>query len=546
MCHDWRVLDRSTTSISSAVLIVLQATTAFVAVSLVVGLPWLAHPEVVPLTLLTAAVLLIPLWRDERAGAFDLAEPFTLSVLSVAFWHFVVGSAAYAFGLQDDVFYLERIEDRAAVTVVVTQSLILVGLTALGLAARCAPAARAGEWVTERTPRGPVRSRDLQVLTWTLLGIGLVASLIGRAEGTIGYVAASSGAIGAVTGFASMLAAAAPVTFTEAWGAGASRRASIAMGSGIVVVILVQSLVAGNRGTAMAFALTALVALGRRHLRFSTRKLLVGGVAATALLALTVAYGSAYRDVATQADGTVTDDVLANAQDAIVELFDRGPGIVGYVTERVTERLDSTISTSVVVAQFDELGAEERRAGIDNDIVETTAAALVPRWLWPDKPSSNPQVLGEVYFGFPNAYATTPISTLLRNFGPWSVAIGMAIVGGAMGVLYRALAAPGTWTAARAVVYLLIVTRATNLEGSLATFVPDASRLVIMCLAAFLISWGISRALDRAFGEPDVGQPPRPRTPSAEQPPVAAYSLRVLAASIVGLTFVAGLVATAV
>jgi hypothetical protein len=223
--------------------------------------------------------------------------------------------------------------------------------------------------------------------------------------------------------------------------------------------------------------------------------------------------------------------------------------VIGYVTDRVTERLDSTISVSVVVAQYRDLGEEERATGLDNDIARMAVAALVPRAVWKNKPTTDPRVLGEVYFGYPNAYATTPVATLLRNFGPLSIAVGMALVGLVLGIAHKTLAASGTWTGARAVVYILCITRATNLEASLATFLPDASRLIIISLVTIGAAWCVSRVIDAVAGVavPPAGSPAIPPGGSpGDEPRVAARhwprsSPSQLIVALVALTCVAGI-----
>ncbi len=482
---------RRTISIPQSVAAVLTTTSIVVAVVLVVR-PALARPSVGSTPHDPDRPRDLAADPTGRAGP-DLTEPFTLAVVSVCFWHFVVGAAAYSLGFQDDFFYLERLSgDRA---IVATQALLLIGLVSFGLAARSGLAHELGDRIGPVVPRGPTDPHGLQVLTWTLLAVGVTASLIGRAQGTFGYIAVANGTIGSVTGFSAMMASASPITALEANRAGATRRATLAMIAGIGLAVVVQAAAAGNRGTALSYALVALVAGSRSLRRFDMRRLWTAALAAASILAIAMAYGSAYRAASTGVDGTVSDDLGANAAEAVDELVDRGPGLAGFVVERVLERLDSVISASVVVEQYRDLDAEERNAGIDDDIVRTTTAAVVPRFLWSGKPSSDPRAVGEVYFGYPNAYAVTPITGLLRNFGPISIPIGMGLVGLALGLAHRVVNAERGWTGARGVVYVLCATRAAGFEGSYASIVPDASRLVAIALFVFGLAAIVARVL---------------------------------------------------
>ncbi len=88
------------------------------------------------------------------------------------------------------------------------------------------------------------------MLTWTLLAVGVTASLLGRSQGTFGYIAVANGTIGSVTGFSAMMASVSPITALEANRAGATRRATLAMIAGIGLAVVVQAAAAGNRGTA--------------------------------------------------------------------------------------------------------------------------------------------------------------------------------------------------------------------------------------------------------------------------------------------------------
>lgn len=463
--------------------------------TLVLGWPFVPHPAVVPMVLVTAVVLLWPLVRDGLAGHLDLAEPLNLAIWTNAAWHYVAGATVFAVGAQDRLFYVARLDndDRA---VVVTQIYALIGFVALGVASRSRASTASAARLLRAVPAGPSSPVELQVFTWTLLAIGASASSIGSLQGTFGFAALTTSSVSAVVHFCASLAWVAPIPLVGAWRSGASKRAICLMAGGTIVTVALQAFLSGNRGSILAYGITSTLALARADLRMPARRLLTVCVGFFLLVAIGVAYGSSYRSAALRPDGSVSPAVFSNSQRALSDLADRRAGVVPWTAQRMLERFDALASASVVVEQHRELAAAEDSLGLDGDVVRALHATFVPRVVSPDKPTSfDAQGLAELYFGRRNAYATTPFTDLLRNFGPLGIVLGMLALGFVLGTLHQGLASSESWTAMRAGLFALLALRAVNYEGSFASILPDASRLVVVYLLAIGIVFAICRVL---------------------------------------------------
>jgi len=119
------------------------------------------------------------------------------------------------------------------------------------------------------------------------------------------------------------------------------------------------------------------------------------------------------------------------------------------------------------------------------------AITLVPRLLWPGKPTGNEAVVfGRTYFGAPSdsvsAYAITNIGDLYIHSGPWGVAIGMVTWGAIAGCLFRWL-----WrrqSPSALLIYVVAVSQMVQVELNFTDLISSAFRAV-------LLAWVVGRAL---------------------------------------------------
>jgi len=157
-------------------------------------------------------------------------------------------------------------------------------------------------------------------------------------------------------------------------------------------------------------------------------------------------------------------------------------------TRTLFERIENLSSLAVVVANYEKLEAYEASYGLKNNIYNDLITSLVPRFLWPGKPStSDPRAYSDLYFNFgENSFAITPFGDLLRNFGLIGVPLGMMIVGIYLRLIYGLLIeseVPRLWKKMAYYPLLTIV----SYEAFYATMFPSMIRTLLMIVVCLLI-----------------------------------------------------------
>ena len=119
------------------------------------------------------------------------------------------------------------------------------------------------------------------------------------------------------------------------------------------------------------------------------------------------------------------------------------------------------------------------------------AITLLPRLLWPGKPTGGEGVLfGRTYFGASfdsrSSYAVTNMGDLYMHSGPWGVAVGMVIWGAVAGLLFRWL-----WrrqSPSALLVYVVALFQMTQVEIDFTALISGAFRAVVL-------AWVVGRVL---------------------------------------------------
>jgi hypothetical protein len=175
--------------------------------------------------------------------------------------------------------------------------------------------------------------------------------------------------------------------------------------------------------------------------------------------------------------------VSAAAETVVTFTREPRPGRVRALLLGVGQRLNLLSDVSVTIARYRALKPLEASHGISG-IWTMTWTGFVPRAIWPSKPRvSDARAYADLYFGWDgNSYATTPTADLIRNFGPFAMPAGMALLGLVLGSLRAALGAGGQAAdGERAALYTMLVL-SLNLEGSYGMLLPTMLRVALVTL----------------------------------------------------------------
>jgi hypothetical protein len=254
--------------------------------------------------------------------------------------------------------------------------------------------------------------------------------------------------------------------------------------------VLFEVVSSGRRGALLQFALIAGAAVmlsgsGRRR----PRPWRVAMFAAAAVCAVIVgmAYGTTFRQIrgGQDAQAASVGDYAQSAADAAGVVADRGvAGNVTFALTHLAERLEIVSSVAVIVGNHDRLEPFEQAMGLQDNIRTSFASMLVPRIVWPEKPTvSDPRALAELYFGYRNSYAITPVADLYRNFGMLGVPVGMICLGLLLRFIYAALIEDRPPSIARSTAYVTLL-MAVSYEGFFGAIVPTLLRSGLVLIVA--------------------------------------------------------------
>jgi hypothetical protein len=244
---------------------------------------------------------------------------------------------------------------------------------------------------------------------------------------------------------------------------------------GIVVEIAFAYVFSGRRTTGKHYAVgTTLVVLA-----------LVGGMI----------YGSTFRSI----KDTQEQIAFSEYASVVSATFDKiGDEDLGTVLEdgfsALANRIDSVSSLAVVVSNYEALAPYEETWGINNNIYVDTVTFFVPRVIWPDKPISiEPQKYADLYFNYSeNSFTMTPMGDLLRNFGPWSIPIGMMILGFLIRMMYASLVEGRNFSYWRSTVFFMLLV-SISYEGTYGLIVPTLFKIGLTAFAGMGFVYLLSR-----------------------------------------------------
>jgi hypothetical protein len=440
-------------------------------------LPWAA--------LLALIAALLPIIESARRGRFDLYSPLTFVTWSHLVPAHVLGGLALVNGWTPGLIVLIPSPDRA---LPLTMFYLAVGFLSVGLGYALPFGRSLGARLGRLLPDREWQPRSTIPGALVLLGIAGLLQYLAFRSGLMGYqVTDSLGSLDAALALSSQTISVAASALL--WLA-VFREPRLTRRTVPIVVLLVAwtiaiSVVSGRRGALIQEILLAGGAYWLSGRRIGSRHAIVLGLAAALAVSVGMAYGTTFRLLKLTEERIAFSEYVDLSGRAVVATLDRGlAGNAEFVVRHLTERLELITTVAVIVANYERLQPFEHEFGLSDNIVSGVATSLIPRVIWPDKPSVlDPRAVGELYFGYRNSFGITPIGDLIRNFGPLSIPIGMALVGLGLRVLYAALIENRRVSMWRSAAYLVLLT-SVSFEQFYGSILPTILRTGVVLAVA--------------------------------------------------------------
>ena len=195
----------------------------------------------------------------------------------------------------------------------------------------------------------------------------------------------------------------------------------------LIAYIIYSALISGNRGALLSSMIAILMAYLLSGRRISFRQGIAVAIVLIGVLLGGMIYGSIFRTMKPMSERLNIDEYFSLGRSTMLSIRenDLRRNLV-FGINRLFERFENLSSLAVIVANYRELRPLEEHYGLANNIWTDTWTAIIPRFIWPQKPViSNARAFGALYFNFgDNAFAITPIGDFATKFWTYRDSIG--------------------------------------------------------------------------------------------------------------------------
>lgn len=271
-------------------------------------------------------------------------------------------------------------------------------------------------------------------------------------------------------------------------------------------LVLTTSAASASRGALFSALALILACYLYAQERFRFRQLWKWATVLIVGLWVGVVFGTSFRWIKIEelgrAEAMNAEQVAAIARQSASEIGTKTVSeSMKFGWDRIVERLDGLTSLAVIVGNSGALKRDERALGIDHNIRRDFVNSLVPRFLWPEKPTVGiAEQIGGLYYGTEHTSpAVTYMGDLYRNFGWAGVFPGMFLIGLVLRTLYAWLIEGHVLTGARVGIFF-ITNAAVGYEGLYSTYFPSLIRAVVVGLAGVWAAFVAGRVLLGSFG----------------------------------------------
>jgi hypothetical protein len=448
------------------------------------------RPYLIPWVMGTGIVIAAPMFYLRSKKELTFTNPIVFAALSYFFPVFFLGGWSLAFGLSH-YFYLSYVSE-PEYTFPLAFVYIMLGFAGLSIGFLLPIGKKVGNYAATWLPKWDFSPEELIVACIFFLIVGFGMNILALEVGQIGYQMGDVvfGDTGSLTFFLTIILPASTflmwVAFfqLEKW----SFLHAIVIAAQIATAIFMLVIMGGKSSLLMSavLAIGAFVLVKRKVL---LKHWVYFFSALVVTLLLGTIYGTNFREAKGSTDRVSVEQYGSIAMESLTSL---GSGSLGdQLSEsflQLANRLETVSALAVVVSNHEALATYEAAYGLENNIWTYTWTALIPRFIWKDKPIiADGFSYNELYFdhgGF--GLSLTAMGDLLRNYGPIGIPIGMLLLGFGIRVFYASLVEGLPFSAWRATIYFVVLTR-ISYDGFFGEILPTVIRISAVIFVQFLI-----------------------------------------------------------
>lgn len=444
-------------------------------------LPWV--------TLLGVVVLgpSVYLWYQ---GKFDLFHPLVYAAWTYLFPAFVVGGVLLNLELVDWYFltFIENPHYNIPLTIVY----IMIGVVGLIVGYYLPIGKFAANKLDTKMPLWNWRPEHVWLSGVLLVGIGVGANVLAFLQGLVGFQQVD--VVEIFDGLISFLIIVLTAGVLLLWIA----LFSVKKRTGVFYLILIMMLafiplrmaILGNRSGLIASLIPIVFAYAASGRKFKLKQTVLFSVLAVIAVFVGLIYGSTFRQLKGSDRRVAAGSYISQIGETVDYIANRNPTtLLSGALQDLAQRVENLSSVAVVVSNYEKLAPYEESYGLQNNIMNDIYTSFIPRFIWPDKPStSNPRAYSDLYFDYgENSFAISPFADLLRNFGVIGIPLGMLLVGIYLRLIYGLFIEtehPAMW---KKVAYFLLLT-CISYEGFYGTLFPTVLRTAVVLAFAFSLA----------------------------------------------------------
>jgi hypothetical protein len=442
-----------------------------------------------PSAILTGMVVLAPAAYLLYTGKFDPFHPLVFAAWSYIFPAFVIGGFIISFGWVDP--YFMPFIDNPAYTLPLSLGYVGIGFLGMTLGYFLPVGKFIANKLEGRLPKWQWEPSQVWTGGILLLVAGIGINILGFLEGIMGYQKlAEVGIFDALLFYLLVLLSEGNTLLWLAIFSVKERRGIFYLVLLLVILFLPFRMALQGSRSGLALGILPIAFAFRysgRRLRWQYGVLF--GVVLVLSVCIGVIYGTSFRNIKGSEARVDASDYIGQVGATIDYLSKENPiDVIQSSAQTLADRVENLSSLAVVVANYERLAPYEASYGLENNILNDTLVALVPRFVWNEKPSAaDARAYSDLYFNFSeNSFAITPFGDLLRNFGPFGVPIGMFVLGVYLRFIYAALIEtpnPAMW---KKVAYFPLLTL-VSFEGFYSMIFPSLVRTVVVLIASLYL-----------------------------------------------------------
>ena len=481
------------------------------AIMLVVGLIWfwfdrdITNPfkeyYLLPWCFLTGAICLIPSIYLFYKGKFDIFHPLVFCCWIYILPCLVFGGVILSFGWTQPYFlaYIQDPEYELPLTLVY----VAIGYIGLTIGFTLPIGRRLGQRVESILPKWEWSLSYTWVAGWLLVLAGTLVNIIGFVNGLLGFQKFEGVEI--FDGLIFFLLTMFFEGYVLLWYAlfktprkDASYLVTLAF---LILMIPVRMAIMGNRGSIFLCVLPIAFAYIASGQKVTVKHGFIFSFVLLISVSVGMVYGTTFRNIKGSETRLNAGDYLGQVSATLDYLSKKDlSAIFSEGAVSLSDRLENLSSVANVVSNYEKLAPYEKAYGLDNNIIRDAWTAFIPRFLWNDKPlTSDPHAYSDLYFDFePNSFAITPWGDLIRNFGPWGIPIGMALLGIVLRVIHVSLTTTKLGYQWRSTAYYLMLTQ-VSYEAFYATLFPCLVRVAVVLVVTLYIANLITKRTATAY-----------------------------------------------